>query len=286
MIAGAQKAGTTSLSGYLGQHPAVVENRQREMAYFSRDLLYEEGYETAFQRYYPDGIGEGQIVLAKNVDVMYDETSLQRLHQHNPSCRIIVSLRDPVERAYSAYWYMRRVGRETTDSFEEAIASASRSAQDETNFFGDYLNRGQYASQIKRLRETFGTKQVQVLLLRELKEQPERTVREIFDFIGVSSAYTPTFERRRNVSKRARSETFARMMASIKGSANPLKRLVRSVIPNRWAQDLRQMMERANEKGFSPPPMPDEIRSRLAKFYRKPNQKLAGMIEKDISHWT
>jgi hypothetical protein len=256
------------------------------MAYFSRDLLYEEGYEAAFRRYYPGGIEKGQAVLAKNVDVMYDETSLQRLYQHNPSCRIIVSLRDPVERAYSAYWYMRRVGREAADSFEEAIASAPGPVQDEPHFFGDYLKRGQYASQIRRLRETFGTTQVHVVLLRELKEQPERTVQEIFNFIGVSPAYTPRFERRRNTSRKARSETLARMMASIKGSTNPLKRIVRKVIPNQWAQDLRQIMERANEKEFSPPPMPDEIRSRLAKFYRRPNQKLAGMIEKDISHWT
>lgn len=287
MIAGAQKAGTTSLSSYLGQHPDTVKNRQREMAYFSRDMLYEQGYESAFQRYYPEGVDSGQIVLAKNVDVMYDEPSMMRLHRHNPSCRIIVSLRDPVERAYSAYWYLRRVGRETAPSFEEAIESTPKSnPESEKRFFGDYLNRGRYAPQIRALRETFGARNVKVFLLRELKEEPATVLRDTFEFIGVSPSFVPNTDRQRNVRKKARSEIAARLIAGIKGTQHPIKRFARRVIPDSWARALRQALEGANEAAFSPPPMSDEVRDRLAAYYRGPNRELAGMIDKDISHWT
>ena len=121
-IAGAQKSGTSSLSYYLEQHPSIKCHKPREISYFVRDRAYEKDFPSVFQEYYQDGVGQDQLVLAKSVDLAYIEKAAQRLKEHSPDCKIVMALRDPIDRAYSAYWHMRREGWETKKTFEKALS--------------------------------------------------------------------------------------------------------------------------------------------------------------------
>ncbi|MFB6216670.1 MAG: sulfotransferase domain-containing protein, partial [Candidatus Aenigmatarchaeota archaeon] len=120
-IVGFQKSGTSSLSYYVGQHPCIRGHKSREMSYFVSDREYKREFSSVFQEYYPDGVDQEQLVLAKSVDVAYVEKAAQRLKEHSPDCKIVMVLRDPVDRAYSAYWHMRREGWETKETFEKAL---------------------------------------------------------------------------------------------------------------------------------------------------------------------
>lgn len=121
-IAGAQKSGTSSLSYYLEQHPSIKCHKPREISYFVRNRAYEKDFPSVFQEYYQDGVGQDQLVLAKSVDLAYIEKAAQRLKEHSPDCKIVMALRDPIDRAYSAYWHMRREGWETKKTFEKALS--------------------------------------------------------------------------------------------------------------------------------------------------------------------
>jgi len=288
MIAGVQKAGTTSLAHYLGQHPRIVGHEVREMPYFVRDALYEREFESVFRDYYPEEIREDQRVLAKSVGIAYDETAARRLREHSPNCKILIVLRDPVERAYSAYWYMRRVGWETAKTFEAAL-EAEEGRADEGGTVAvhcSYRARGRYEDQVARLWRIFGPEQVRVLLLRDLQAEPMVTCQSLFRFADVDPTFQPSVTEKRNASKKARSEWMSRLLTTVFQRDHVLKRALRIVVPSTFAKKVRHMIQEWNESDFSPPPMDAGTRQALAEYFESHNQSLEAMIGRSLDHWT
>jgi len=103
MIVGAQKAGTTSLIKYFLDHPDVLSHPQTEFAFFRSDMEYKEGYNHVFNRYFTKGNPSAKTILAKNVGIYSDVQAIERLHDHNPNCKLIYLMREPVSRAISSY---------------------------------------------------------------------------------------------------------------------------------------------------------------------------------------
>lgn len=121
MIAGAEKSGTSSLLRYLGGHPRICVHRQSEMTFFVSDEEYVPAYESIFRRYYGNCEKPEPLFVARSVDVMYVPEAARRLWEYNPSFHVAIVLRDPVDRAYSAYWHSCRRGGEGLDVFEDAL---------------------------------------------------------------------------------------------------------------------------------------------------------------------
>lgn len=173
MIAGAQKAGTTSLHEVLASHPDVHSHPQQEFGFFVDDKLFEGGFAREFIRAFGnEQVRPEQTVLAKSVGVMFLPIAAQRLADHNPSCRIIVSLRNPFERAISAFRYQLQVGREHPGtSFAQTLEREQKNLSLET--MGDlhhvaYISRGLYSEQVRRLFDLFGRDSVKVVKFEEL----------------------------------------------------------------------------------------------------------------------
>lgn len=288
VIAGVQKAGTTSLAQYLQQHPRIVGHDLREMPYFVRDSIYQRDFASVVQQYYPTPIRADQMVLAKSVGIAYDKRAAQRLHDHSPECKVLVSLRDPVERAYSAYWYMRRMGWETAETFEAALAAEDERREQKQAKASNcsYRARGQYPEQIQRLWSLFGPDQVRVLLLRDLTTNPQDTCASIFHWIDVDPTAKLENEERRNTARRARSEWIARLLTAVAERQNVLKGVLRAAVPSSWAKAVRRTLQRWNESEFTPPPMKTETRQALAAYFEPYNRRLGPMIERSLSHWT
>jgi len=288
VIAGIQKAGTTSLAHFLAQHPAIVGHDTREMPYFVRDALYARDFESVFRDYYPQGVAEAQCVLAKSVGISFDPQAAHRLQAHSPGCKVVVSLRDPVARAYSAYWYMRRMGWETKPSFEAALqAEAERSMQSGTVATNcSYRARGIYHEQIERLQHLFGDDQVRVFLLEDLKTNPVATCQQIFGFVGVDPSFRPAASESKNTAKQVRAEWVSRLLTRVAEGQHVLKDIMRLVIPSPLAKRVRRIVQRWNETHVSPPPMREDTRQALAKYFAPHNRKLETLLGRSLRHWT
>ena len=103
MIAGVHKCGTTTLRDQLAEHPAFATHAEMEMTFFSSlKSEFEDSGDSMLARYFPD-VPPGTSLLAKHAAACCDEEELARLAAHSPDCRVILSIRDPVERAHSAY---------------------------------------------------------------------------------------------------------------------------------------------------------------------------------------
>jgi Sulfotransferase domain len=291
MLVGAPKAGTTSLYRYAAQHPKLTSHRQREMAFFFSDEEYPRGYDACAAKYFPDARDKqpGRTTpLAKHVFTMYSPAAVKRLEAHNPDIHVFALLRDPVQRAYSSYWYARRRGWESARTFEQAIAwEANRPAD---GWLPDrdrmHMRVGVYHPHVKRLLDTFGEDRVHVFLTDDLTADAARLCRVIFESAGVDPGFTPDLTRTHNPAAAARSEPVARAVAGLLKSRGPVKRALRRLIPHGLARRTRHALLRLNEKPFTPPPMNEQTRQRLAEHFAPHNEALSQLIGRDLSAWS
>ncbi len=283
MIAGAQKAGTSSLLSYLAQHPSIVTHRARELTLFVNEAEHARGYDAIAAEQFPEP-RDDQKLLAKSAGIMDLPEAIDRLHEHRPGVRLIFALRDPVDRAYSAYWFARRRGWEPVTEFERALdAPADRFGDDWVRRRNTaYIRRGLYADHLARVLERFDRSRVLVLIADGPKRDYAAMCRRVFEFLGVDAAFEPDVTRRVNPAGAARSEAMAQALSGDHG----LKRAVRAALPRSLARGIRQRLRRWNERAFEPPPMNEQTRRMLASVFAPHNVRLAERFDLDVSHWS
>ena len=163
-IVGVQKAGTTALAHYLGQHPGVFLPPAKETHFFRRKPRADGPADRPFEhltRHY-DTARPGQLLGDATPNYLYWPHALDLLSAHNPDLRLIVSLRHPVMRAWSAWSMEKRRGREML-AFSDAIRDGRRRVADAphgVHLIYAYVERGFYGAQIETLLSLFPRQQV------------------------------------------------------------------------------------------------------------------------------
>ncbi len=196
VILGAQKCGTTSLHGYLVQHPGVIPPLRKEVHYF--DLNFDRG--EAWYRAHFGRVGETGLNLDASPYYLFHPAVPKRLHALLPDARLIVLLRDPVRRAYSHYWHERAKGREKLE-FEDAIAAEpSRIAAAEAALADgslarstehqhySYLARGRYAEQLERWFALYPRERFHIVRFEDLVKDPLAGLNETLAVLGLPAA--------------------------------------------------------------------------------------------------
>src|SRR5688572_6669330 len=115
MIVGAQKAGTTSLNNSLAQHPKIFTHETLEFGLFRDNEEYNKGLDFFLKNTVSKSDSsnpEKNIFIAKRVGLLHNEEMLLKLHGLNPNVKIVAVLRNPIDRAFSAFWYCRKTGME------------------------------------------------------------------------------------------------------------------------------------------------------------------------------
>jgi hypothetical protein len=145
------------------------------MCYFVHDE-FKKGYDHVFQKYFGNNLNKGKILLAKHVMIMYSQEAVDRLHNHNPQMQIIAMLRNPIRRAYSAYWYARRMGWENIMTFEDAIKAEPYRLREGWLKWSNcaYLSNGEYYTHIVRLMKRFNEEQIHIYILEDMKNNPDK----------------------------------------------------------------------------------------------------------------
>jgi len=184
LIAGAMKAGTTSLYRAVRRHPNVGRAVRKEVHFFDRKYeLGMEWYEEQFRKKRKhQHVGEGTPVY------MYDSVLRERIAKDLPDVKLIVSLRDPVQRAYSHYWHSKRYQREELPTFEDAFAAEPErlaAAEPRWRYRWSYLDRSRYVDQLEDLERLFGREQICVVTLEELKQEPDVEISRVFEYLGL-----------------------------------------------------------------------------------------------------
>lgn len=189
IVCGTQKGGTKALDSYLREHPEICMGNRKEVHFFDGDNLFRRSPVDygVYHAYFSPGpahkiIGEGTPIY------MYWNSVPRRMWQYNPALKLIVLLRNPIERAYS-HWNMCREQKQDTLSFWEAIQQENarcRAALPLQHRTYSYVDRGFYTEQLRRLWSFFPKEQVLVLKSEDLKTSPGPTLQAVCEFLGVS----------------------------------------------------------------------------------------------------
>lgn len=187
-IAGAQRCGTSYLAQMLSKHPDILMAHPEfpEPKFFLNEQEYRKGKEYYLQKFFKERAGQ-EVLGEKSTSYIESKDAALKIKQMFPAAKIIISLRNPVERAISNYHFSKANLVETRSIREVFLQNkpiAFNTAKFSVSPF-DYFGRGEYHRYIQEYFEVFGRENVKVLVFeRMIKETTERE--KLFEFLEVS----------------------------------------------------------------------------------------------------
>jgi len=291
LVIGACKAGTTSLYHYLGQHPQIFMSPIKEpkfFAYEERELdIAGPGDPAASRRVVTDvgsylrlfdGVGEEAAVGEASCVYLYSAAAPERIAHHIPEVRLIAVLRNPVERAYSAYLHLVRMGRERL-GFMEALEAEPERIRQGWNTYWHLREGGFYAKQLGRYLERFDRSMLRIYLYDDWRTDNVAVLRDIFHFLGVDDGFRPDLTHKYQVS----GVPWSRRLHGYLTTPRRLKSWVKPLLPARLRSYLELNIERLALE--QPPPMPGDARRQLINAYRDDIDDLQKLIDRDLTPW-
>ncbi len=291
-IVGVQKAGTSALAVWLGRHPQVFMSSPKEPGYLA---FLEKGYG------YADGYGRpapaGKYVVSDQQDYLdlfsaatpgnrvIGEASTwyfsipgvaARIKGFSPDAKVVVVLRNPCERAYSAWCHARRDNLEPCADFSSALAQEDE--RGDVEFLLRYRRMGLYSEALAEYLSIFDPSRLLVLLYEDTIGDEIALWQKLCDFLAIYDFGEPPPRRKLNRSGQFRSRSLEKLLRS-----PGLRAAARTLLPRHSAGNIRDSIAALNLKSF--PGLDEEERRELQDFYRKDITELARMIGRDLSSW-
>lgn len=296
LIVGAAKSATSSLYFYLDQHPQIHMSAIKESWFFSfvntppnytspvvldNVVSCLEDYVKLFDGAHPDQcLGEASPSYLytyrdtiRHIRSVYPSQDLEKL-------KIIISLRDPVSRAYSQYMTFKRRACEPL-SFDDAIEQSTIEARlrDNWNIFYDYIGFGRYCDQVGAYLDAFGRDKVLILWYDDIERDPQETCRTIYKFLGVDQSFVADVSTRYNS---LTGEPAVNWIMAALLSRNRIKRAVAARVPRKLRLIIiylfAKLLLRRKE-------MAGPTRTKLMRIFAEDLDRLEELTQRDLSAW-
>jgi hypothetical protein len=277
-IIGAQKAGTTSVYDWLGQHPELeAPEHIKDYHFFSEKALFNKGIKHLEKQYkYHDKL---KVHCAVNY-LFFSKIVSERIYSYNPEAKIIVCLREPVSRAISAYKYFIRTLRENNDFSESLrLEKEGRLKEPYRKANNAYLSHGNYADQINDYIQYYPDSKIHYIVFEELidSDKQANVMSDLCEFLGVSKDFVFKFTHL-NASSRPRSKILNYLIRK-----PGVTRIFRYLIPLGLRKNIVKWIE---EKNISHNNIQVKINHEdylyMKKYYSMQNKKLYKIINKNL----
>jgi hypothetical protein len=267
LIIGAAKAGTTSLYHYLRAHPDVYMTRVKEPRYYWHEgwsqvpaVRTREGYERLF-----DGVTSQRAVGEASPQYLDSPTAPDRIKADLPDAKLIVSLRDPVDRAYSSYLGRLRSGNERS-----ALGDAMRPGS-------YYCETSRYYPRLSRYFARFPRSRIKVILFDDLVADTRAVVKELFDFLAIDGAVDVDVATAHNIGLVPRWPGVNSLVVRALDA-------VHEMLPS--PMQGTGLGARVHRLILRPPdPLPVPVRRRLREYFRDDIASTGALIGRDLSRW-
>ena len=287
LIIGAAKAGTTALHNYLQQHPQIYLTPDKETNFFAF-----EGININFQ-----GIGDEALKEFSITDLatyqkqfigvtnesaigeacplyLYHAEAAKKIHHYIPDCRLIIILRNPIDRAYANYLHLIRDNRETLQNFDRALAAESQRIENNWEWFWHFTQVGYYTKQIQRYYDLFDRNKIAIYLYEDFVDSPIYLLQNIFKFVGVDNDFVPDLSIRPNKSGKPKSKLLNQLLMK----PNPIKTILKPLFP----AAIRQKIQHRN---LEKPQMSITTKQKLTQLFREDIIACQELIQQDLSSW-
>jgi len=268
LIVGVPKAGTTSLYYWLKQHPEICMSCIKEPHYFSQikntdHIIRWEDYIDLFKNCKDvKAIGE-----ASTSYFHFYKKSIPLIKEKLGNPKVIVVLRNPIERAWSHYLYYRKLGRE--NGTPDQVFNPNYSVNDPWNVNNPYIQFSFYSKPLEAFLENFN--KVKVMFYDDLKNNPEGFIKEIYEFLEVDNSFIPKFEIR-NVSGIPRNKIIAYLLSL------DLTHRLSPQIPFFVKRYLRKFLLKREE-------IPQNIKEKLKELFKNDIERVSFLTNKDLKEW-
>jgi len=302
-LIGAAKAGTTALAHMLGQHPNIASMAIKEPGHFCTDIHpsdFSERYHRLLQWDEPNYFNKKDLpqrhigfvqqrgnyhrlvhealkskpqathVLDASTAYLYSKTAAKELAHYNNKAKVIVILRDPVDRAFSHYTMALKYGMENASPLEafkrEAALERAQWGRDEC-----FLELGKYDQQISTWMDRFSSKHLLILLNDDLKKTPQKVMQRITEFLDL-----PTF-----APSEAKEANIGSVPKYPKVNAMGMRVLapIREKLPKELVAGLKKVMQQ------KAPDLDPEVEHWLKKYYSVHTDQLEMLTNLNLTHW-
>jgi len=281
---GAAKSGTTWLADNLRNHPQVFIPGKKELIYFNKKMPYKDTtqnyrceksidwYHSFFEKARPDQV-KGEF----SPQYFTSQEAVKKIYQYNPDIKLLVMLRNPIEVAYSSYYYCIQIGEIKPIPFEAAIKK-----------YTWIISSGLYFQCLNRYFELFPEKNIKVLVFDFVKKKPEMLYKEALDFLGLNEYYPDSLYSISNKTKQNRSQFLNYFITSSrnfihKHNLNFLVPFLRysGISPvAEYLRDRFNIVSKGTKKHHN-----EDFHKMVQDYYLQDLNNLEKLIGKDLSHW-
>ena len=292
LIVGAAKCGTSSLHNYLNQHPNIFmpsfneEGKNvKEPQFLVKDKVKNrlhfgiwtwEEYQFLFKQVKQQrAIGESSVFY-----LFYYQDAINEIKNRlGNDIKIIIMLRNPIDRAYSAFQHVSR-GSKEQQTFEYSLQIEKGRLTQDRNLtpMVMYKEMGMYYNMVKAYLDSF--KDVHIILHEDFNFSTSKVVKEVFQFLDVDENQKINSDIRYNVGGKTWSNS---TLKKVFVTESKLKTVMKKIAPEKARKTIRDILTRPFIKKIS---MEKKTREDLIRYFRKDIKKLAILINKDLTDWT
>ncbi|MBL6729998.1 MAG: sulfotransferase domain-containing protein [Bacteroidia bacterium] len=273
---GTQKCATAWLYAVLSEHPEIsmAQSDSGNKNLFFFDHFFDRGYEW-YKKYYQDH--SKKVFGEFSTSYIYNKSAPERIFNYRPDIKLIVSLRHPVERAYSNHKHEIMRGRVTGENiyFENALSNNPM-----------YLNQSLYFTHLSEWLKYFPREQLLVLLVDDIKKSPEKVIEELYTFVGVDPDFMPTvLSGKVHETKLVKKNIIIRTLRKtslffMDYGFNWFLKLIKKT-------GIKKLILKHNtlSKEDAFPKMKESTRKKLLKFFKEENEKLSQLLDINLNQW-
>lgn len=281
-IVGVQKGSTSSLIHYLSQHPELQTGMNTEFTFFLNDNFTSEGFEKAYDRFLGGFETSEKKVAFKNVGVINSDDALRRLAHYYPNVKIILLLRNPVERMYSSFLHARRRGWENIDDFDTAITKTNRVFPTEIAMRNcQYVEASRYSKKVKTIKSLFPDNHVSIDISEEFNLNPDTYLKKYLALLKVKNVnFEFDLTKRFQVKKEPKNILLSRF---INNFLFQKLNFLRPIIPYQFSAKIKKQLKNLSEKEIQSTEKPD-----LSKYwylFDDDIKELERLLDRNLDVW-
>jgi hypothetical protein len=293
LIVGAAKCGTSSLHKYLEQHPDIFMSKVKEPRFLSSqvnpfplngpgDHKVEAWYVKKYDEYVKlfEGAESFPVVGESSADTLYfHKGTIPVIKQYLGDPKIVIMLRNPVKRAFSAYQHLVRDLREDL-SFEDGLKEEPNRIRNNWELIYHYTAVSLYHDSVKAFMDNFSS--VKVILTEDQEKRPQQVLRDIFRFLDVDPNCDVNTDIRYNMSGKPKSQWLHQFFFE----GNMARRIAQPIVRTLFSAETRiKIAQKIQEKNLTRLTINPDTKRKLHEFFEADIRKTEALLGRDLSAW-
>ncbi|MDM8553363.1 sulfotransferase [Desulfococcaceae bacterium HSG7] len=295
---GAMRAGSITIYHYLNQHPEIFMSPIKEPYYFVAEYhrrkieaggIISQSEQTAANRILNSGKyrtskayqtlfegAESYTYIGEGSHYLHHPLTAKLIHEHNPVSKVIISLRNPIDRIYSEYLLYLRDGKIDV-SFSEFIKSRIVWNEENNTWQALRLNKGFYSTLVPPWLRYFGKDNVKIFIFEDIVRNPIQFCHQLYSWLGINSSFQAT-----PVHAQRSGKPVSNKLMAVINSDSRIRSFAKTAIPQLLRIKIRDWFYKIFLKKEN---MDRQTREILETIYREDINQLEHLISRDLSAW-